>query len=208
MVMRTSPAMHKLEWWKRVNFGLSTPGRRSVDITSGSCQYRFMSSSFNRWHRIEALFYEALDLAPEARSAFLKEKCGGDFELRKEVDSLLASADKPVDFLEKPVFAAAERVISEQNRGMISPGTKLAHYEIISMLGVGGLGEVYLAEDTRLRRKVALKMLIPELTRDESGLRRFEQEAHAASALNHPNILTIFEFGQTDGCHFHCLRIH
>ena len=70
------------------------------------------------------------------------------------------------------------------------------------MIGAGGMGEVYLAQDTRLRRKVAIKMLAPELTGDQRGLRRFEQEAHAASALNHPNILTIYEFGQADGLHF------
>ena len=84
----------------------------------------------------------------------------------------------------------------------IPPGTELAHYKIISMLGAGGMGEVYLAEDLHLRRKVALKMLAPELTGDERGLRRFEQEAQAASALNHPNILTIYEFGQADGLDF------
>ncbi len=84
----------------------------------------------------------------------------------------------------------------------VALGTQLAHYKIISLLGSGGMGEVYLAEDMRLRRKVALKMLLPELTADERGLRRFEQEAHAASALNHPNILTIYEFGQADGLHF------
>ena len=85
---------------------------------------------------------------------------------------------------------------------MIAPGTRLAHYEILYMIGSGGMGEVYLAEDTRLGRKVALKMLVPELTRDERDLRRFEHEAQAASALNHPNILTIYEFGHADGLHF------
>ncbi len=84
----------------------------------------------------------------------------------------------------------------------IAAGTELAHYRVISVLGAGGMGEVYLAEDMRLKRKVALKMLAPELVGDERGLRRFEQEAHAASALNHPNILTIYEFGQADELHF------
>ena len=84
----------------------------------------------------------------------------------------------------------------EHRDGMIAPGTKLEHYQIISMLGAGGMGEVYLAQDMRLGRKVALKMLLPELTGDGRDLRRFEHEARAASALNHPNILTIYEFGQ------------
>jgi serine/threonine-protein kinase len=91
---------------------------------------------------------------------------------------------------------------TEHRRGMIVPGTQLGHYQIISMLGAGGMGEVYLAQDLRLGRKVALKMLLAELTRDERDLRRFEHEAQAASALNHPNILTIYEFGQAGGLRF------
>src|ERR1039457_1058023 len=91
---------------------------------------------------------------------------------------------------------------TEHRDGMIAPGTKLEHYQIISMLGAGGMGEVYLAQDLRLGRKVALKMLLPELTRDERDLRRFEHEAHATSALNHPNILTIYEFGEAEGLRF------
>jgi serine/threonine-protein kinase len=91
---------------------------------------------------------------------------------------------------------------TEHRDGMIAPGTKLEHYQILSMLGAGGMGEVYLAQDLRLGRKVALKMLLPELTRDERDLRRFEHEAHATSALNHPNILTIYEFGQAEELRF------
>ena len=160
------------------------------------------SSSSDRWRQLEALFYRALELKPEARGEFLDQNCDGDTELRKEVETLLASAEKPMDFLEMPVLEAAHQMVEESGRETIPPGTRLAHYEIISMLGAGGMGEVYLAEDRLLRRKVALKMLAPELTRDERGLRRFEHEAHAASALNHPNILTIHEFGQADGLHF------
>src|SRR5580692_716882 len=160
------------------------------------------SSSSDRWRRLEALFYEAVELKTEARAEFLDERCGGDTELRKEVEALLDSAEKPMDFLEKPVLDAAQNLMEQDHRDSIAPGTRLAHYEIISMLGAGGMGEVYLAEDMHLRRKVALKMLAPELTRDERGLRRFEQEARAASALNHPNILTIHEFGQANGMHF------
>ncbi len=160
-----------------------------------------MASSSDRWRRLEALFYEALDLKPEERSEFLEEQCDGDEELRKELEGLLNSAGKPMDFLQKPVLEAAQQMM-ETRRGTIAPGTRLAHYEIISLLGAGGMGEVYVAEDTRLRRKVALKMLMPELTCDERDLRRFEHEAHAASALNHPNILTIYEFGQADGLRF------
>ena len=160
------------------------------------------SDSPGRWQRLEALFYEALELKPEARAEFLGKNCDGDTELRKEVETLLDSAEKPMDFLEKPVLEAARRMVGDPPLTNIGPGSRLAHYEIISMLGAGGMGEVYLAEDMLLRRKVAIKMLAPELTRDERGLRRFEHEAHAASALNHPNILTIHEFGQANGMHF------
>ncbi len=164
----------------------------------------------DQWRKIEDLFYAALELEPAARPGFLEQACGSDPELRKEVESLLASADKPVDFMPQAVVAMAQKMSAESATGVrtapyrksIPPGTELAHYKIISMLGAGGMGEVYLAEDLHLRRKVALKMLAPELTGDERGLRRFEQEAQAASALNHPNILTIYEFGQADGLDF------
>jgi TolB-like protein/tRNA A-37 threonylcarbamoyl transferase component Bud32 len=161
-----------------------------------------MAYSSDRWRQIESLFYEALESAPDARSSFLDEKCAGDAELRNEVETLLASADKPVDLLHQSVQEAAHRVMTDDRREKMAPGARLGHYKIISMLGAGGMGEVYLAEDTRLRRKVALKLIAPELTREERGLRRFEHEAHAASALNHPNILTIYEFGQVDGMRF------
>jgi serine/threonine protein kinase/tetratricopeptide (TPR) repeat protein len=161
-----------------------------------------MASSSDRWRRIEALFYEALELKPQEHSEFLAKNCPDDADLRKEIETLLASATKPLDLLQKPVNDAAHQIMAAKRREMIGPGTHLAHYEITSLLGAGGMGEVYLAEDTRLRRKVALKLLRPELTRDERDFRRFEHEALAASALNHPNILTIYEFGQADGLHF------
>ncbi len=161
-----------------------------------------MASASGRWHQVESLFHEALALTPEARPEFLDRKCAGDVELRKEVESLLACAEDSADFLQNQVRNAANRIIADDRHRMMVAGTELDHYRIISLLGAGGMGEVYLAEDTRLRRKVALKMIAPELTQDERGLRRFEHEAHAASALNHPNILTIYEFGQAEGMRF------
>jgi TolB-like protein len=160
-----------------------------------------MTSSSSRWRRLEALFYEALELKPEDRASFLEKSCAGDADLRREIQELLNSSDKPMDVLQESVAEAAHQVVAKR-REVIAPGTQLAHYKVISMLGAGGMGEVYLAEDTRLGRKVALKLLSPALTLDQRGLRRFEQEARAASALNHPNILTIYEFGQANGLHF------
>ena len=168
-----------------------------------------------RWRRIEELFHAALDLEPHARPDFLEQACGSDNELRQEVESLLDSSGKTIDFVPQAVVAVAHDLSSNaprdrQTTGVepalhptaISVGTELAHYRVISLLGAGGMGEVYLAEDLRLKRKVALKLLAPELTGDEQGLQRFEQEARAASALNHPNILTVYEFEQADGLHF------
>jgi len=169
----------------------------------------------DRWHRIEELFYATLDLPPEARSGFLEQACGRDPELKKEVEALLSASEKPADYLPDAVRQVAQWVRKEskgeatptgtarpRRRDPIAGGTQLAHYKILSMIGAGGMGEVYLAEDLQLKRKVALKMLAPELVGDEGGLQRFEQEAYAASALNHPNILTIYEFGQSDGLNF------
>ena len=85
---------------------------------------------------------------------------------------------------------------------LIQQGTRLGRYEVLSLLGKGGMGEVYLAHDTQLRRQVAIKVLPGEVTKDRNRLSRFEQEAYAASSLNHPNILTIYEFGEQDGIHF------
>jgi serine/threonine protein kinase/TolB-like protein/Flp pilus assembly protein TadD len=163
------------------------------------------------WSRIEELFYAALDLEPQARPAFLQQACGSDNDLRKEVESLLESSGKPIDFVPQAVYEVAHKMSAETGataaqaaryKTTLAVGAEFAHYKIISMIGSGGMGEVYLAEDLKLRRKIALKTLAPELTGDERGLRRFEQEALAASALNHPNILTIYEFGQADGLHF------
>lgn len=168
----------------------------------------------DRWRRTEELFHAALELEPTERADFLQQACGSDSDLLKEVQSLLQSAEESIDFLPKAVFDIAHSmkvdrasgnlttVDNSQNRATIAVGTLLAHYKVVSLLGGGGMGEVYLAEDTRLRRKVALKLLLPDLITDQRGLQRFEQEALAASALNHPNILTIYEFGQADGLNF------
>lgn len=161
-----------------------------------------MAISPERWQRLQALFYEALELPTEARPEFLENNCEGDRALREEIEGLLQATEKPLDLLKQPILAAASQMVAEKTGGSLVSGTKLAHYEIISLIGTGGMGEVYLAEDTRLHRKVALKMLKPDLTNDERDLRRFEHEALTASALNHPNILTIYEFRQSGSVRF------
>lgn len=161
-----------------------------------------MAISPERWQRLQALFYEALELPTEARPEFLENNCEGDRALREEIEGLLQATEKPLDLLKQPILAAASQMVAEKTGASLVSGTKLAHYEIISLIGTGGMGEVYLAEDTRLHRKVALKMLKPDLTNDERDLRRFEHEALTASALNHPNILTIYEFRQSGSVRF------
>jgi eukaryotic-like serine/threonine-protein kinase len=147
-----------------------------------------------RWRQVERLYYAALEREPDERAAFLDSACAGDEGLRHEVASLIAAGDRIGGFMEPPVGFAAEAPASAPQPSMI--GQTLTHYRIVSLLGKGGMGEVYLGEDTTLRRKVALKLLPAAFTSDRERLRRFEQEARAVSALNHPNIITIYEIGQ------------
>ena len=161
-----------------------------------------MPTSHDRWQLLESLFYEAADLDPAARQAFLEDRCAGDAALRQEVESLLASVDQPLEFLERPIHDAAQNLVKTRRPMLLRPGTKFARYEVLATIGSGGMGQVYLADDTQLRRHIALKLLAPRLTRDEHNLRRFAQEAKAASALNHPNILTLYDFGEVDGIHY------
>jgi serine/threonine protein kinase/Tol biopolymer transport system component len=146
-----------------------------------------------KWEQAKKLYEAALKIGRDGRPRFLAENCGGDDELYREVESLLAASDEAAGFLEMPAIGEmAEAVISSRSLA----GQKILQYEIVRLLGAGGMGEVYLAEDTRLRRQIALKILPPSLGgSDKSSAQRFEREACAASALNHPNILTVHEFG-------------
>src|SRR5262245_2723582 len=154
-----------------------------------------------RWRQIESLYYTALERDATERAAFLAEACADDEELRREVESLLAVHEQAEGFLAAPALEVAAQVIAE-DRGQTMSGQKVNHYQVLSLLGAGGMGEVYLAEDTRLGRKVALKLLPQNFTQDRERVHRFQQEARAASALNHPNILTIYEIGEFEGGHF------
>src|SRR5262245_30857878 len=153
--------------------------------------------------KIRNLYNSASELATAQRPAFLDEACGGDEALRREVESLLAARDKAGDYFAAPAMDVAARLLAEENYPSLA-GQSLSHYQVLSLIGAGGMGEVYLAEDMRLRRKVALKLLPWRFTQDGDRARRFEREARAASSLNHPNIITIFEVGQVDGRHFIC----
>src|SRR5262249_44521997 len=141
----------------------------------------------------------------EEREDFLAEACAGDADLRREVESLLVAHEDAGTFLQSPAVEVAAREIVADEDTSPAPqliGRELAHSKIISLLGNGWMAEVYPAEDKRLRCKVALKLLPAQFTNDSERVRRFEREAKAASATNHPNILTIYEIGQAEGLHF------
>src|SRR5262252_7991549 len=154
-----------------------------------------------RWQKIIELADAASEFGVEEREAFLDRACAGDDAMRSEVESLVASDQQANGFIEHPAFGvAADIIASDQPESLI--GQMIGLYRIIDLLGAGGMGEVYLATDTRLDRKVALKFLPAYFTNDKASVRRFEQEARAASALNHPNIITVYEIGQVNGRHF------
>src|SRR5262249_13307695 len=137
----------------------------------------------------------------DERAAFIARACAGDPNLRSEVESLISSHDQAGNSIEAlAAEAATEMLAGDQASSMI--GKRIGHYTVLGHIGRGGMGDVFLAQDTRLGRKVALKLLRSEFTRDEDRLHRFQQEAQAASALNHPNILTIYDIGQADSLHF------
>ena len=154
-----------------------------------------------RWQQINDLFQSATERAPEERAAFLDEACHGDEGLCREVESLIASYERAENFIESPAFEVAPELLTNDRAGALV-GELIGHYRIESLIGVGGMGEVYLARDELLGRKVALKFLPERLTADETQLSRFEHEARTASALNHPNILTVHEIGVDGRRHF------
>src|SRR5262245_12874875 len=153
--------------------------------------------------KIGDLYHAASELEPAELQDFLDEACGGDEALRREVESLLEARDKAGDYFAARAMDVAAGSLAEENYPSLE-GQSLSHYQVLSLIGAGGMGEVYLAEDTRLRRKVALKLLPAQFTEDADRARRFGREARAASILNHPNIVTVFEVGQVDGRHFIC----
>ena len=158
-----------------------------------------------RWQRVKAVLQSVLELERDARAVFLDEACAGDESLRSEVEELAASHDRAGSFFETPAAARAARSLNDTET-QVAPGRTMGPYEIVSPLGAGGMGEVFLAHDARLGRNVALKMLLPHLTRDPERVRRFQQEARTASGLNHPGIVTIFEVGEFDSAYLHLKR--
>ena len=146
--------------------------------------------------KLKEVFQSVLDLSADERAAYLDEHCA-DKKVRVEVERLIASYDST--YLEQPaVHAFSNDVLSNGSR----LGERIGHYTIVEKIGSGGMGEVYLAEDGKLGRHVAIKLISEIFTGDVERVNRFQLEARAVSALNHPNILTIFEIGETETTHY------
>src|SRR6266702_3423317 len=152
----------------------------------------------HEWHRVEEVYHCVLASSPERRAAVLEESCSGDAELRREVESLLAARESAGDFLSPEDLPA--HIADLGSASLV--GSRLGHYEILGAIGAGAMGEVYRARDASLSRDVALKILPAHFTHDRARVARFQLEAKAASALNHPNIVTIYEIGQAGGTWF------
>ncbi len=164
--------------------------------------------TLERWQRIEELFHAALQCERDGYARFLDETCGGDDELRRQVEGLLVSHNEAGDFIEEAPLAGAISSAAGESSAE-SPATnaslmgrRISHYEIHALLGAGGMGEVYLSLDLKLGRPVALKVLPAHFIDSDAQVQRFEREAYAASALNHPNILTIHEIGRDGDTYF------
>ncbi len=175
-----------------------------------------------QYRQVNRICREALELAPAERASYLAEACGGDAALRREVESLLAFDARSEEMIDQPALEVAARAMAAEHaevqaeslaksaaRSLV--GQSMGRYRFLSLQGKGGMGEVYLGKDTPLGRKAAIKLLPAEFTNEARRVARFAQEARAASALNHPNIITIYEIGeaQTEGGarRYYCQRV-
>jgi eukaryotic-like serine/threonine-protein kinase len=147
-----------------------------------------------QWRRIENLYNQAMELEESQRASFLREVCADDDGLRQELDALLAR-EPPASFLEKPASREIAPDFAVDESGPLAPGTEIGSYRVETLIGAGGMGTVYRAQDTKLNRPVAIKFLSDNLA-DAGARRRFQQEARMASALNHPHILTVHDAGE------------
>ncbi len=158
-----------------------------------------------RWQLIEQLCQTVWEMEPEIRAAYLKEACVGDESLRKEVETLLANRPIVESFMKEPAMGAAAKALAKEQEDAPAQdliGRTIAHYCIVGKIGQGGMGEVFLAEDRSLNRKVALKLLPREMQRDAVARKRLLREAHSAAALDHPYICSIHEVAESEGKDF------
>jgi serine/threonine protein kinase/Tfp pilus assembly protein PilF len=161
----------------------------------------FPSMTPARLQKVEEIFYGAVEKEPDQIGAFLDTACEGDDVLRRKVEALLASRQRAAGFIETSAVGLATKIIQNQQADSLV-GQTIGHYKISEAIGTGGMGEVYLATDVTAGRKAALKLLPMRFTGDAERLKRFRQEAHAVVALNHPNILTVYEIGEDHSIHY------
>jgi len=154
-----------------------------------------------RLDHIQTLYTDAASLRPQDRRAFLDGACGADSDLRKEIESLLAFQPRAETYLDKPAFEVAARSLADDGAQALVD-RRLGRYQLLSLVGRGGMGDVYCAVDSRLNRLVAVKTLPSYMARDQEHVRRFEQEARAIAALNHPHICVLHDAGYDDGLHY------
>jgi serine/threonine protein kinase len=153
---------------------------------------------YEAWQQIDDLFQTVVEMDPSLRASFLDERCGDDHALRSQVESLLATDSLEWNLIEASALESGAVLLADDQL-RLAPGEHIGHYEVLELLGKGGMGEVYLARDRVLNRRIAIKLLPSDYTQDPDRLLRFRREAQNVSALNHPNILTIHELGDFDG---------
>src|SRR5262245_41156223 len=154
-----------------------------------------------QFETVEEIYRAALDQEPDQLCAFLSRACEGDEAIRRTVDALLASREQAGSFIEKSAVQLATKII-ENGQAESVIGQMIGHYRISEPIGTGGMGEVYLATDITAGRKAALKLLPFRFTGDAERLKRFQREARAVVALNHPNIVTVYEIGEDHSTHY------
>ena len=159
----------------------------------------------DRFSRIEQIYHQALEQSEKERPAFLAQVCAGDDDLRREVEKLLGFDKKAGSFMESPALDVAAQALARKaapGERVDFVGRTILHYRVLEKIGEGGMGVVYRALDTHLQRPLAIKVLPPEIVADRERRRRFVQEARAASALNHPNIVHVYDIDRSDGTDF------